>query len=73
MLVRGSSYFARAYAWRFTGSVLFCAFSLVAGGIALALWLTQVDNSVVGGAGARASTCGPRWPSSAGRCEWPTR
>lgn len=35
--------FESAYAWRFTGSVLLTAFSLVVGGIALGLWLTQVD------------------------------
>ena len=35
--------FESAYAWRFTGSVLLTAFSLIVGGIALALWLTQVD------------------------------
>jgi len=35
--------FESAYAWRFTGSVLLMAFSLIVGGIALALWLTQVD------------------------------
>jgi len=40
--------FESAYAWRFTGSVLLTAFSLVVGGIALALWLTQVDNGAVG-------------------------
>ena len=38
--------FDTAYAWRFTGSVLLVAFSLIVGGIALSLWLTQVDNSV---------------------------
>jgi len=41
--------FESAYAWRFTGSVLLTAFSLVVGGIALALWLTQVDAGAVGG------------------------
>jgi signal transduction histidine kinase len=41
--------FEAAYAWRFTGSVLLTAFSLILGGIALSLWLTQVDTS----AGAR--------------------
>jgi signal transduction histidine kinase len=35
--------FETAYAWRFTGSVLLAGFSLVVGGIALGLWLTQVD------------------------------
>lgn len=35
--------FASAYAWRFTGSVLLVAFSLVVGATAFALWLTQVD------------------------------
>lgn len=35
--------FESAYAWRFTGSVLLTAFSLIVGGIALALWLTQVE------------------------------
>ncbi len=34
--------FESAYAWRFTGSVLLIAFSLVVGGVALGLWLTQV-------------------------------
>lgn len=41
--------FDTAYAWRFIGSVLLMAFSLVVGGIALSLWLTQVDTSVPGG------------------------
>lgn len=49
-LLRGSGYFASAYAWRFTGSVLLCAFSILVGGIALALWLTQVDNIAADGA-----------------------
>jgi hypothetical protein len=40
--------FESAYAWRFTGSVLLTAFSLIVGGIALALWLTQVDADAVG-------------------------
>jgi signal transduction histidine kinase len=40
--------FESAYAWRFTGSVLLTAFSLIVGGIALALWLTQVDTGAVG-------------------------
>jgi signal transduction histidine kinase len=35
--------FESAYAWRFTGSVLLVAFSLIVGSIALALWLTQID------------------------------
>ncbi|SFO92920.1 hypothetical protein SAMN05216567_103365 [Variovorax sp. OK605] len=35
--------FESAYAWRFTGSVLLTAFSLMVSGIALGLWLTQVD------------------------------
>ncbi|HEX7867926.1 MAG TPA: hypothetical protein VF555_23400 [Variovorax sp.] len=35
--------FESANAWRFTGSVLLMAFSLIVGGIALALWLTQLD------------------------------
>ena len=47
--VRGSAYFASAYAWRFSGSVLLCAFSILVGAIALALWLTQVDASAAGG------------------------
>ena len=41
--------FETAYAWRFTGSVLLMAFSLIVGGIALSLWLTQVDTRVPGG------------------------
>lgn len=40
--------FESAYGWRFTGSVLLTAFSLIVGGIALALWLTQVDADAVG-------------------------
>ncbi|MET3495723.1 sensor histidine kinase [Variovorax boronicumulans] len=40
--------FESAYTWRFTGSVLLTAFSLIVGGIALALWLTQVDTAVQG-------------------------
>jgi len=40
--------FESAYAWRFTGSVLLTAFSLIVGGIALALWLTQVDAGALG-------------------------
>jgi hypothetical protein len=35
--------FESAYAWRFIGSVLLTAFSLIVGGIALALWLTQAE------------------------------
>jgi signal transduction histidine kinase len=35
--------FEGANAWRFTGTMLLMAFSLIVGGIALALWLTQVD------------------------------
>ncbi|RQO42245.1 histidine kinase [Variovorax sp. KBW07] len=38
-----TEFFEGAYAWRFTGSVLLTAFSLIVGGIALALWLTQVE------------------------------
>ncbi|MGJ7488972.1 sensor histidine kinase [Variovorax sp. ZT4R33] len=38
--VRGEL-FASAYAWRFTGSVLLSAFSIVVGTISLGLWLTQ--------------------------------
>ncbi|WP_261803657.1 histidine kinase [Variovorax sp. PAMC26660] len=38
-----TEFFESAYAWRFTGSVLLTAFSLIVGGIALALWLTQVE------------------------------
>ena len=41
--------FESAYGWRFTGSVLLTAFSLIVGGIALALWLTQVDVEAVAG------------------------
>lgn len=40
--------FETVYGWRFTGSVLLSAFSLIVGGIALALWLTQVDADAVG-------------------------
>jgi signal transduction histidine kinase len=40
--------FEHAYTWRFTGSVLLTAFSLIVGGIALALWLTQVDTGASG-------------------------
>jgi DNA-binding CsgD family transcriptional regulator len=39
---------SRAYAWRFTASVLLTAFSLIVGAIALALWLTQVDATATG-------------------------
>lgn len=46
-LVR-SQLFAPAYAWRFTGTVLLSAFSLVVGTIALGLWLTQVDSAGTG-------------------------
>ena len=46
--VRGEL-FSTAYAWRFTGSVLLAAFSLVVGVTAFALWLTQLDTSAVGG------------------------
>jgi signal transduction histidine kinase len=49
--------FAPAYAWRFTGSVLLSAFSLVVGTIALGLWLTQVDTA---GTGAVAGADRPR-------------
>ncbi|MDM0010298.1 ATP-binding protein [Variovorax sp. J22G73] len=45
--------FESAYAWRFTGSVLLTAFSLVVGGIAMGLWLTQVDAQGQGRGGAR--------------------
>ena len=38
-----------SFAWRFTGTVLLTAFSVVVGTIAFALWLTQVDASVAGG------------------------
>ncbi|MET0541616.1 MAG: histidine kinase [Variovorax sp.] len=41
--------FGKAYASRFTGSVLLVGFSTVVGGIALALWLTQLDAGVTGG------------------------
>jgi DNA-binding transcriptional ArsR family regulator len=37
-----------SFAWRFTGSVLLTAFSIVVGVIALALWLTQVDSTATG-------------------------
>ncbi|MDP9877183.1 signal transduction histidine kinase [Variovorax boronicumulans] len=40
--------FEGAYAWRFTGSVLLTAFSLIVGSIALALWFTQVDTGATG-------------------------
>lgn len=40
--VQGDLY-QRAYAWRFTGTALLCAFAAVVGLVALALWLTQVD------------------------------
>ena len=40
--------FESANAWRFTGSVLLMAFSLIVGGIALALWLTQLDADASG-------------------------
>ena len=43
-----TEFFESAYAWRFTGSVLLTAFSLIVGSIALALWLTQVDTGAVG-------------------------
>ena len=43
-----TEFFESAYAWRFTGTVLLTAFSLIVGGIALALWLTQVDAGAVG-------------------------
>jgi hypothetical protein len=46
--VRGGL-FSSAYAWRFTGSVLLSAFSLVIGVTAFALWLTQLDTGVVRG------------------------
>lgn len=42
--VRGGL-FAPAYAWRFTGSVLLSAFSIVVGAISLALWFTQADTT----------------------------
>lgn len=45
--VRGSL-FAPAYAWRFTGSVLLSAFSIVVGAISLALWFTQADTTGAG-------------------------
>ncbi len=45
--VRGSL-FASAYAWRFTGSVLLSAFSIVVGAISLALWFTQADATGAG-------------------------
>jgi len=45
-----NDYFAPAYAWRFTGSVLLAGFSAIVGSIALALWLTQVDSGATGAA-----------------------
>jgi signal transduction histidine kinase len=45
--VRGSL-FASAYAWRFTGSVLLSAFSIVVGTISLGLWFTQADTTGAG-------------------------
>ncbi|MGJ7546571.1 sensor histidine kinase [Variovorax sp. LT1R16] len=45
-----SALFSPAYAWRFTGSVLLTAFSIVVGVVALALWFTQVD---IGADGSR--------------------
>lgn len=45
-----NDYFAPAYAWRFTGSVLLAGFSAIVGSIALALWLTQVDSGASGAA-----------------------
>lgn len=45
-----SALFSPAYAWRFTGTVLLTAFSIVVGAVALALWLTQVD---IGADGSR--------------------
>ncbi|MDR6519293.1 signal transduction histidine kinase [Variovorax paradoxus] len=44
-----SELFEGANAWRFIGSVLLMAFSLIVGGIALALWLTQLDVDVDAG------------------------
>ncbi|VTU14099.1 Sensor histidine kinase LiaS [Variovorax sp. SRS16] len=41
--------FASAYAWRFSGSVLLAAFSLVVSVTAFALWLTQLDTSAADG------------------------
>ena len=41
--------YSRAYATRFTGSVLLVGFSVVVGAIALALWLTQLDARAAGG------------------------
>ncbi|CAA2101927.1 Sensor histidine kinase LiaS [Variovorax paradoxus] len=43
--------FESAYAWRFTGSVLLTAFSLMVSGIALGLWLTQVGARDSAGSG----------------------
>lgn len=40
--------FASAYAWRFTGSVILSAFSILVGAISLALWFTQVDTAGAG-------------------------
>lgn len=49
--------FASAYAWRFTGSVLLSAFSLVVGAMSLGLWLTQVGFA---GAGSGVEADRPR-------------
>jgi hypothetical protein len=42
-----------AFAWRFTGTVLLCAFAAVVGLVALALWLTQVEVGTTAGGGPR--------------------
>ncbi|MDP9901717.1 sensor histidine kinase [Variovorax ginsengisoli] len=42
------AYFEPAYAWRFTGSVLLAAFSMLVGAISLALWFTQTDPAAPG-------------------------
>ena len=69
--VRGSL-FASAYAWRFTGSVLLSAFSIVVGAISLGLWFTQPTRPVQADRDASPCICGRRWRKSAGRCGWPT-
>jgi signal transduction histidine kinase len=45
--VQGSLY-EPAFAWRFTGTVLLCAFAAVVGLVAMALWLTQVEVGTTG-------------------------
>jgi signal transduction histidine kinase len=50
--VRGELY-EPAFAWRFTGTVLLCAFAAVVGLVALALWVTQVETIPAGAGGPR--------------------